>query len=206
MFENQLPPNLPTPKDAEDIFAKVDIGGASKNLRETPPPPSVEEKAGFSVNPKPFIIGGVIVVVLLIILGTIWYIFSRPPKKITPATVPVNAPARITRPAPTPPPPPPPPVREPVAPAVVTELQTPEPPPEPIDSDGDGLLDEIELELGTNPRAVDTDLDELFDKEEVQTYGTDPRNPDTDGDTYGDGQEVKNGYDPKGPGRLLQLP
>jgi hypothetical protein len=31
-------------------------------------------------------------------------------------------------------------------------------------------------------------------------------NPDTDGDTYKDGDEVKKGYNPSGPGQLLQIP
>lgn len=42
-----------------------------------------------------------------------------------------------------------------------------------VDSDKDGLSDDIELKLGT-----------------------DPNNPDTDGDGYKDGEEVANGYNP----------
>lgn len=42
-----------------------------------------------------------------------------------------------------------------------------------VDSDHDGLSDELELKLGT-----------------------DPQNPDTDGDGYTDGEEVANGYNP----------
>ncbi|MFN3301820.1 MAG: hypothetical protein ACK413_02220 [Patescibacteria group bacterium] len=67
------------------------------------------------------------------------------------------------------------------------------------DSDGDGLTDEEEKKLGTNPYSVDSDQDGLFDREEVKVYQTDPLNPDTDNDGYSDGQEVKSGYDPKNP-------
>jgi hypothetical protein len=71
-----------------------------------------------------------------------------------------------------------------------------------IDSDQDGLSDEEELRLGTDPYNVDTDNDGLFDYEEVKVYGTDPLNPDTDGDGYTDGEEVKSGFNPLGPGVL----
>src|SRR3989338_9141546 len=64
----------------------------------------------------------------------------------------------------------------------------------------------VETQLGTNPNNPDTDADGLFDKEEVDVYQTNPLNPDTDGDTYKDGDEVKNGYNPSGPGKLLQIP
>ncbi len=42
---------------------------------------------------------------------------------------------------------------------------------------------------------VDTDKDGLSDELELQ-LGTDPNNPDTDGDGYTDGEEVANGYNP----------
>jgi len=48
-----------------------------------------------------------------------------------------------------------------------------------IDTDGDGLPDDLE-----------------------RRFGTDPRVADTDGDGFSDGDEVKNGYDPLGPGKL----
>ncbi len=38
---------------------------------------------------------------------------------------------------------------------------------EPLDSDGDGLTDEEERELGTDPNSADTDGDGLNDGEEV---------------------------------------
>lgn len=59
-----------------------------------------------------------------------------------------------------------------------------------IDSDGDGLLDSREAELGTDPYDPDTDKDGLTDGQEVLTYKTDPLNPDTDWDGLKDGAEV----------------
>ncbi|MFA6423854.1 MAG: L,D-transpeptidase family protein [Candidatus Magasanikbacteria bacterium] len=42
---------------------------------------------------------------------------------------------------------------------------------------------------------VDTDTDGLIDDLEIK-IGTDTKNPDTDGDGYKDGEEVTNGYNP----------
>lgn len=71
------------------------------------------------------------------------------------------------------------------------------------DTDGDGLLDSEEAVLGTNPLKADSDDDGLTDAQEVKTYLTDPNKADTDGDSYLDGAEVSAGYDPKGPGKLV---
>jgi len=59
-----------------------------------------------------------------------------------------------------------------------------------VDSDGDGLTDQEELALGTDPHNPDTDNDGLTDGEEVKKYMTDPLNPDTDYDALRDGAEV----------------
>lgn len=77
-------------------------------------------------------------------------------------------------------------------------------PVQPVDADSDGLTDEEEKQLGTDPNSVDTDNDGLFDREETRVYKTDPLNADTDGDGYLDGAEVKAQYDPKGPGKLFK--
>lgn len=76
---------------------------------------------------------------------------------------------------------------------------------QPLDSDKDGLTDEEEVSLGTNPNSPDTESDGLSDRDEVKIYKTDPKNKDTDGDGYSDGDEVKGGYNPLGPGKLLDL-
>jgi len=75
----------------------------------------------------------------------------------------------------------------------------------PLDSDADGLSDDEEAQLGTNPYSADTDGDGLTDYEEVNVYKTDPKKSDTDGDGYKDGEEVKNGYNPLGPGKLFNV-
>lgn len=76
---------------------------------------------------------------------------------------------------------------------------------QPLDSDGDGLSDEAEGELGTDPYKVDTDKDGLFDREEIKVYQTDPLNPDSDGDGSLDGEEVRKGDNPRGEGMLLDF-
>jgi hypothetical protein len=68
------------------------------------------------------------------------------------------------------------------------------------DSDGDGLTDSEENELGTDPFNPDTDGDELWDGREVNELGTDPLNTDTDGDALSDGDEVlRRSTDPLNP-------
>ena len=58
-----------------------------------------------------------------------------------------------------------------------------------VDSDGDGLTDDIEIELGTDPYDSDTDDDGLSDGEEI-ALGTDATVSDTDGDGIKDGQDA----------------
>ena len=65
-----------------------------------------------------------------------------------------------------------------------------------LDSDRDGLSDEEEAQLGTDPNVADTDGDGLSDFREVDELGTDPLLTDTDADGLPDGYEVNNGYDP----------
>jgi outer membrane protein OmpA-like peptidoglycan-associated protein/opacity protein-like surface antigen len=64
------------------------------------------------------------------------------------------------------------------------------------DSDDDGLSDEEEAKIGSNPNNPDTDGDGLLDGEEVNEYKTNPLDPDTDGGGIKDGVEVRNGADP----------
>lgn len=65
------------------------------------------------------------------------------------------------------------------------------------DSDGDGLSNAKEIELGTNSQNVDTDSDGLSDYDEINVYGTNPIKKDTDDDGIEDWDEVKLGLDPK---------
>lgn len=73
-----------------------------------------------------------------------------------------------------------------------------------MDSDKDGLTDDEERTYGTDINEPDSDGDGLFDKEEIKVYKTNPLDPDTDADGYIDGDEVKGGYNPNGPGKLLE--
>jgi hypothetical protein len=59
-----------------------------------------------------------------------------------------------------------------------------------VDSDGDGLTDELETALGTDPLLADSDADGVSDSDEVDFYGTDALDPDTDGDGLEDGEEL----------------
>ncbi len=79
--------------------------------------------------------------------------------------------------------------------AVEPTASTAEPPapdaaPSPGDTDGDGLSDEDEVALGTDPLNRDFDVDGLLDGREVNQIGTDPLNDDSDGDGLKDGAEV----------------
>jgi len=75
--------------------------------------------------------------------------------------------------------------------------------PSKPDTDGDGIDDGTEVGNGTNPLdpndpGKDTDDDGLKDDKEPG-FGTDPENPDTDGDGIKDGKEVEIGTDPSEP-------
>ena len=58
------------------------------------------------------------------------------------------------------------------------------------DSDMDGLPDDMEAALGTDPNDPDSDNDGLLDGEEVFVYGTDPLDEDSDDDGWWDGAET----------------
>ncbi|WP_161805710.1 DUF4214 domain-containing protein [Pseudoalteromonas sp. P1-9] len=58
-----------------------------------------------------------------------------------------------------------------------------------LDSDGDGLLDHQERQLGTNIHNPDSDGDGILDGEEI-VLGTDPNNADSDGDSVLDGEDT----------------
>ncbi len=78
--------------------------------------------------------------------------------------------------------------------------------PPVVDSDGDGLPDDWEIQNGLNPNDpndanLDNDKDGLTNREEYEsqkTFGkpTDPNKSDTDGDGYSDKQEIDKGTNP----------
>ncbi len=59
-----------------------------------------------------------------------------------------------------------------------------------IDSDGDGLTDSFEIDIGTDPQKLDSDNDTLPDGVELWEYETFPTDPDSDNDGLNDGEEV----------------
>lgn len=63
------------------------------------------------------------------------------------------------------------------------------------DTDHDGLSDDMEAMLGTDPRKRDSDGDGLSDARELR-FGSDPRDRDSDGDKLDDGREVTLGTNP----------
>ena len=67
-----------------------------------------------------------------------------------------------------------------------------------LDSDSDGLPDETEEALGTDPFDSDTDGDGIPDGDEV-AHGSDPLDPDSDHDGIPDGEELDHGTDPLKP-------
>lgn len=62
-----------------------------------------------------------------------------------------------------------------------------------VDADGDGILNNEEMRIGTDPSNSDTDKDGLNDGKEVNICHTNPLVSDTDGDGLNDGMEV-NGW------------
>ena len=75
----------------------------------------------------------------------------------------------------------------------------------PADSDRDGLTDEEEATLGTNPQVADTDGDGLSDFAEVHIYHSNPLLADSDKNGTSDGDEVSAGENPAGSGRLFDI-
>lgn len=207
------PPNLPTTEPV-DIFAGVKEATVAAGAPAAAVPPIGEQAARGGLGKKLLLIGGI--AVLVVIIGiVVWLIFRNresgignqesrgAPAAETPAPAPEPEPSSVPAPAPTPEPPTPAGggIPTPSDAGVGTEPVTPA-----ADTDGDGLSDAEEEQLGTNPQSADTDADGLSDRDETKVYQTDPLNKDTDGDTFPDGSEVRKGYNPKGAGLLFEVP
>ncbi len=65
-----------------------------------------------------------------------------------------------------------------------------------IDSDGDGISNADELNMGSDPYSPDGDNDGLSDYDELFVYGTSPMNNDSDYDDMPDFYEIQVGLDP----------
>lgn len=175
----------------DDIFEKVDPTketSVSKVGRPVPAQPVPAAPVQYTAARRWPILAGA-GVVLVLGAGVVAFFLMRksaatPITNITPTQKNVNAEATTTN----------------TTPAQTLQNITAAP-----DKDADGLTDDREQELGTSLTKADTDGDGLADAEEVNIYITDPKRPDTDGDGNLDGAEVKKGYNPKGPGLLLDL-
>ncbi|MDO8592299.1 MAG: hypothetical protein Q7R92_00830 [bacterium] len=191
------------PVKVEDILAEVDRGGKPEAFRPRPAnvPPSygtvIPADDSWLKNKK--LIFGSLAGIFVILAGVYFGLMlmknktlpesaSAPEQPVNQVNNEINAPAAPED-----------------APANPQTLGVPGTPSVSADTDQDGLTDEEESALGANPNDPDSDQDGLTDREEVKVYLTDLLKPDTDGDGYPDGTEVKNGYDPKGPGKLLEI-
>ena len=201
MFDNQQPP--------EDILEKVDPSSASTPSLPSLPGAMPEEMMVTADRPSKLIFLGIAAAIFLIIFG-VYFLFFRNKNTVStvpasqstvptvtnqaPSPTPVNtapAPANLNNAAPLP--------SEPTTPSTATPTSL-------ADTDGDTLTDSQETQIGTNPLVADTDSDGLTDGQEINIYKTNPLVVDTDGDGFQDCAEVKNGYNPNGPGKLLNLP
>jgi len=201
----------------EDIFAEVDKTGRPEVFRQNPN--GANQTRGTVIPPEQnwknnkkivfgLLFGGLAVIAAGGYLGLKLASMVNQPAVINTVVEqqqPINTQAETVAPAPIAP------VNEAAVkgtPVVPPAIQTVEPTvtaPAVIDSDQDGLTDAEEATLGTNPNNPDSDQDGLTDREEVKVYGTDPLKADTDGDGFKDGDEVKNGYNPKGAGKLMEI-
>ena len=200
---NSAPTRPAAPGKAEDIFSEVDKTVKPEAFRprdvNSPLAPSTVIPAEYGWKNNKLIIFGLLFGGLFIIIGG-GYLGLRLMSKNTP---PAEETAVKEQPKPV--------QTEPEVTAPAEEIDNVVNQPiqptvnQPVDSDQDGLTDEEEAALGTNSGDPDSDQDGLTDREEAKVYGTDPLKADTDGDGYPDGQEVKNGFNPKGPGKLLEI-
>jgi hypothetical protein len=91
-------------------------------------------------------------------------------------------------------------------------IPIPPPLPSSVDTDGDGILDNDELDVyGTDPDRTDTDGDGISDGEELEYWGIkwnldydgdemiNLLDPDSDNDGVSDGEEINGGYEPSDP-------
>ena len=136
----------------------------------------------------------IILTVVLILIGVIWFLIARKKIFINQSMTPTSTTAVQTSQERQ--------IRKQQIDKQMVEIQNQMNEKQKLDSDLDGLSNEEEKQLGTNPNNIDTDGDGLTDYEEVSIYHTNPLNADTDGDGFNDGIEVRRGYNPLGPGKL----
>jgi hypothetical protein len=203
----------------DDIFAEVDKAPEQKSaLPSRPPynqsaPQATASPAADFNNNRPmqkkkkhgFRTFLIIIVILILVLVAAYFVYTKMMIITDEVPAPTNTvlEEKIVEPIQ----PVAPIIEEVVAPAVDETIATSTEETIPTDfilqdSDGDGLLDQEEAEIGTNPLNPDSDSDGLNDALEIKVYATDPLDSDSDHDTYLDGAEVQSGYNPNGAGKL----
>src|SRR3989344_5372014 len=190
-------------KEPEDILAEVDkvIAPRKKTSKSPSPQSQPAGQAGSPLSPThrpPFIIGGVIAIVVFAGIAGYIMLSQGPSKTDNFAGVNTNINSQKTN------------INainnSNISPNANSAINTNSTAKITNDTDGDGLINEDEAKAGTDPKNPDTDNDGLSDREEVKTWKTNPLKADTDGDGYNDGQEIKTLNDPKVPGgKLLDL-
>lgn len=170
----------------------------------SPSTPPVVSAPPLSYATKPPILGKILGVVIgVAVLGGIgvggWWVYTYIIKKTPEPAMPTvqNTPTFPTTSTPT---------TQPDLPSRTPATSTPVLTGDTTDTDRDGLTDEEERLYGSSVTLSDTDSDGLSDFDEIKVWNTDPNNPDSDSDSYKDGDEVKNGYNPKGAGKLFNIP
>ena len=185
---------MPEENKIEDIFNKVEETPSStvtqvegQSIETKKVEPKFKNKVNISRIIRP-----IIIIIIILLLGfSLWFVFSKIKEKASDTTetpVQQSEQEELTE--------------------IPVDLEESEEDEETLDSDHDGLTNAEERELGTKTNSLDSDQDGLFDKEEVKIYLTDPLNPDTDNDGILDGEEVRKGSDPKDPNpdaKLLDL-
>lgn len=195
-------PNPPVPSSLPPIVPDTNSADLPPNYGVRPPDNVMSEPLGGRK-----VLYTLVIVIAVVILGGggawIYFSFINPSQNtVVPVVNKQVAPVLPTNTTP-------PPVVAPAPSAVSEPTTTPDERilfGEPIlDTDSDGLDDTTEKKIGTDYLKWDTDADGLSDGDEVLTWKTDPLKADTDGDTYTDSAEIKNGYNPKGTGKLFPV-
>lgn len=185
------------PRPVYNQAPPVEMKAAPAGIKEMP----IKKKKGGGFKTFLFIL-----IILILILVAAYFVYTKmmAANNVLPVVTTAN-PEETVAPLPTEPIPP---VVEENVPAIEEEVSatsTGEVSPFPVvlqDSDSDGLLDQEEAEIGTNPMNPDSDSDGLNDALEIKVYSTNPLNPDSDSDGYSDGAEVQSGYNPNGAGKI----
>jgi hypothetical protein len=208
MIEEEKTPNQepkpatgPAP-EAVDMFAGTQEAAptAPQEDASQPQAPAAEETdSHHALSRRNMILALLALVVLLLIIGaalTYFFVFKKPSElPALPLPLGTGAPSQEQNQAP----------EQPQDVEGQPQTESPQAAPvseAPLDTDQDGLSDEEETALQTDPKIPDTDSDGLTDREEANVYETSPLSADTDGDGFLDKQELDNGFNPNGEGKL----